>query len=92
VNEELCIVAFKGAAYDSAADVYRRIEGWCVDVVPVNGDPFTAEVGPLAADHATGQYRATFYPWSDELGRGEREGDRVLELDIYDDIERVEVC
>lgn len=88
-NTDICTVSFQGEAHDSAANALHAIEGYTVEVFPYEGEAFTAEVLGLIIDPGSGQYRVQLAPWDREAGRGDR--NRVRALDIYQDIERVEV-
>lgn len=86
-------ISFHGEAYDTAADHFRQAAGWIVLVVPAKpGEaaettPFDARVGELIVGD-DGQWKATLHP-TDDLG--EDLPVDALVLDIYDDIDRIEV-
>lgn len=92
----LAVLAFQPEAYDYAAECFRRVGpqgnrgiGLCVEVVPVQGEPFTAAMGAVEADDEDGQYKLTVYEWDEERGDGDPNKPRVF--DIYDELDRIEV-
>lgn len=93
---DLCTIAFQSEAFDSAANVLRSIEGYTVTVITresndplVEDEQFDARlIGLTIGDD--GQYKAWFGPWDEERGAVDPDASAVV-LDIYDDIERIEV-
>ena len=102
--EPLAVLAFQPEALDSAAQFFLcltangpRVGGWVdrsgqgytVDVLTKNGRRFTAEVRQvLTADD--GQHKLVLAEWDEHAGRGDR--GRLVTLDLYDELERIEVC
>lgn len=84
---ELCVIAFQGEAHDSAANAILNMHGWTVDVVPAEGEPFTASIGDVCYP-ADGGTSVQLVVWNDD---GEPT-DEIRELDIYDELVRLEVC
>lgn len=70
-----------------------RPQGYCVRVVKRDGSPaFDAEVRNVIVHEGSdsdGQYKLVLWPWEDDASGGD--STREIELDIYDDILRVEV-
>lgn len=85
----LATIAFQPEAYDSAADAFRQIQGYTVDVVPTKGERFTAELLDVIVNDHDGQYRVVLARWDEQAGRGNRND--TVTLDIYDELERMEV-
>lgn len=84
---DLATIAFQPEAHDSAADRFRGLRGLTVTVVPTEGEQFDAQVHGLRLDD-DGQYRLDVRPWDEERGEPTNE---VRTLDIYDELERIEV-
>lgn len=87
---DLCMIAFQAEAHDTAARHYQQLANaqLIVRVLPVHGPAFDAELFDVASGE-DGQYKARFARWSDQLDGGDH-GDIVV-LDIYDEVERIEV-
>lgn len=91
----LCTIAFRPEAYDTAATTLQhftahgRNHGFTVHVVPVDGDPFDAELVDLVVDQDAGQWRAEVASWNEQQGCGDRS--KMRTFDIYDDLDRLEV-
>lgn len=86
-ERDLCVIAFQAEAHDSAGQAILNMHGWTVDVVPVEGEPFTATVGDLCYP-ADGGTSVQLRVWNDN---GEPT-DEIREFDIYDELVRLEVC
>jgi hypothetical protein len=71
------------------APVANGDRGYTVTVVPVDGDAFDAEVVDIECDDSDGQYKIVLAEWDEDAGCGDRR--RLRRLDIYDDLERIEV-
>jgi hypothetical protein len=82
-------IAFQPEAFESAANVWRRLDKHVVEVTPTEGEPFDAVVGDVVIREANGQYAVVLAPADDAGLAIEDAATRVL--DIYDEIERVEV-
>lgn len=83
---DLAVIAFQPEAWESAGTMLYRLEGWTVDVVPIEGEPFTATVGDVVYPDGGG-FKIKLRVWVDD-----RPGDEVRTLDVYDEIVRLEVC
>lgn len=89
----LATLSFQPEAHDTAANAFQRVVGLTVTVVP---EPdalnrfaqFDAELTGIAIGE-DGQYKARLAPWNDEKDEPDRENE--VELDLYDDILRLEV-
>jgi hypothetical protein len=92
---DLCAVAFRPDAYDTAAAALqrftagRRKQGYTIHVVPVEGEPFDAELVDLVIDEDDGKWKAQVAPWDEEEDRGDRS--KMRTFDIYDELDRLEV-
>jgi hypothetical protein len=90
MEPELCVIAFQGAAHDIAAEYYHFLaeKEYTVEVFPVPGlgAAFTATIAKVEVDDVSGQHIAHFDIWGVDGRSGE-----VRPMDIYDDIERIEV-
>lgn len=101
--EPLAVLAFQPEALDSAAQFFRclsangpRVGGWVdrsgqgytVDVLTKNGRRFTAEVIQVLTGE-DGQYKLALAEWDEDAGCGDRH--KLVTLDIYDELERIEV-
>lgn len=89
-TRDLCTIAFQPESSDTAAHHYRQLASaeMVVTVVAADGPRVDAELLDVIVGE-DGQHKARFARWSDELGGGDR--DQVVVLDIYDEIERIEV-
>jgi len=86
----LATIAFQPEAYDSAATTLRQLQGFTVTVQPrvvSSFEPFDAELHDVIVGD-DGQYKVVLRPWDDST---DAPGRRVVMLDIYDDIARLEV-
>ena len=101
-DEFRCTIAFVGEAYEAAANVYRSIGGYVVEVETVDGETFDAIIGgpdyvyadehgfkpdPLRVNDESGQYEVL-------LMRADEQGNPTGEAgyaDIYDDLRRITV-
>lgn len=98
-TSDAACLAFQPEAFDSAAAFFHRIcretatshagQGYTVDVIPTEGEPFTAEA-ILIRVGTDGQWKLVLWEWDEDAGAGDPERERVL--DIYDELDRVEVC
>ena len=79
-----------GRGADTAARHYQQLADaqLIVRVVPVHGPAFDAELFDVTAGD-DGQYKARFAQWSDGLDGGDH--DDIVVLDVYDEVERIEV-
>lgn len=100
---DLATLSFQPEAYETAAEFFKQLaangprlggyaspQGYTVDVVPKDGEPFTAEVLDVVADEEDGQYKLVLAEWDDAEDCGDLS--KVRKLDLYDDLVRVEVC
>jgi hypothetical protein len=102
--EPLAVLAFQPEAHDSAAQFFRclaangpRVGGWVdrsgqgytVDVVTKNARRFTAEVRDVSVGD-DGEYKLVLAEWDEKEGRGDPR--KLVELDLFDELERIEVC
>jgi hypothetical protein len=100
----LAVLAFQPEALDSAAQFFLcltangpRVGGWVdrsgqgytVDVLTKDRRRFTAEVRQVLTGD-DGQYKLVLAEWDEDAGRGDRS--RLVTLDLYDELERIEVC
>lgn len=83
------VLAFSPEAFDTAADHFRKIEGYSVDVMIKDGREFDAEVVGIRTNESSGQYELGLAPWDQEKGEGDRS--RVEWRDLYDDLASVTV-
>lgn len=92
---DLCVVGFRAEAYDNAAATLQRFaahnheDGATVHVVPLDDEPFDAELCDLVVDEGDGKWKVHVAPWDGEEGRGDRT--KMRTLDIYDELDRLEV-
>jgi hypothetical protein len=86
---ELCCLAFRGEAHDTAANYLRWIceKQFTVEVVPTEGEPFTATALGIETDEASGEYVIRLGVWVGD--EGPRGGSR--KMNIYSEIDRLEV-
>jgi hypothetical protein len=102
--EPLAVLAFQPEALDSAAQFFLcltangpRVGGWVdrsgqgytVDVLTKDGRRFTAEVRQVLTGD-DGQYKLVLAQWDENAGRGDLS--RLITLDLYDELEQIEVC
>lgn len=85
---DLATISFQPEAHDSAATAFHAIKGYTVTVVPVKGEPWDAELVDVVVG-TDGQHKAILAPWDEAAGKSDRLKNRWL--DLYDDIERLEV-
>ena len=88
-DPNLCTIAFQSEAYDAAAVAINEMRGWCVRAVPTEGEPFDAELLGTLVNERTGCYEVELAVWDEAAGRGDYSN--VRRLDIYEQIERIEV-
>lgn len=90
-TSDLCIVAFQPDAYGSAAQFLQRLKRLTFDVFPTEGEKFTATLEDLEIHPDTGQWLAVLKVWAGNDAEPGPDAE-VRRLDIYDEIERMEVC
>ena len=86
---DLCCIAFRGEAYESAADALRHMRGWTVEVVLGEDASFTATVLDLETDDA-GEYAIRLGVWRAD-DDAYLDGDETRVLNIHTGFERLEV-
>jgi hypothetical protein len=89
-SSNLCTLAFQPEAYDSAAQALQRCKGYTVDVIPTEGEQFTATLDDLIVHDETGQWCARLLVWTNDNTEPSPDAE-VRVLDIYDEIDRLEV-
>jgi hypothetical protein len=95
VSADLCVVAFRRDAYGLAVETLERFvqkgprSGVTVRVVPVEGKPFDAELVDLVIGDVDREWKARVAPRDGDSDRGDRS--RILTLDIYDELGRLEL-
>lgn len=86
----LATIAFQPEAGDTAAEFFALCtqKGYIVDAVPVHGEAFSAVPRGLNVGE-DGQWKLLLHEWDDEAGAANP--DRARVLDIYDELERIEI-
>lgn len=92
-DELTASIAFVGEAYDTAADFYRRLEGYTVRVEKNDGARFDATVLDvrIVDDEGDGFWHVELREWLPEDDHSGTASGPTHLLDIYDDIDRVVV-
>lgn len=86
----LCTIAYHGEAHDNAAERIRLMKDWGLEIVLNDGTVESATIVSVEVDDEDGQYKAVCARWADEAPHPDPND--TFTVDIYDDVQRFEVC